>query len=347
MVRAGAVLLVTAVLAVAAQAEVVQGLYMGQVTVADRSQKELARAAGEALSQVLVKVSGSTEVLQLPEVASVLPDAMSQAQQFSYTRTGSEEQPLAARFEFDRRWVSQLLTRAGAPLWTANRPEVLLWLVRDTPDGRQFVNRDSAPELVDELEAGFARRGVPLRLPLFDLVDAGALSSDQAWSLNAATLRQASARYRVDEVLAGRMTELSSGDWVGDWAYLSTQRRLDRSAAPQSTAAFLDAGVDLVAEDMASRYAVEAGSAPASGIVMTVENVSTYADFAAIVSWLEGLELIEQATVERIDGDRLELRLLAQADASQLSAIIELNRHLMPVIEAAPTTTELNYQWQN
>lgn len=344
--RLGVVLLLAFSLALAARAEVVKDLYLGQVPVADRSQSELARAAREALSEVLVKVSGSTEVLALPEVAASLDGALSQAQQFSYARTDDPENPLAARFEFDRDWVSGLLARAGAPLWTANRPVVLLWLVQDTPEGRQFVNRDSAPELVKRLQQEFERRGVPLRFPLFDLTDAAALSPEQAWRRNASVLRQASSRYRVEEILAGRMTQLSSGDWLGDWTYLSGDGRQDRSATPESVDEFLDAGVALVAEDMAARYAVLASSAPASGMAMTVGNVRSYADYAAVISWLEGLELIDSANVARISGDRLSLRLMAQADAARLRAIIELNRRLVPAGTGA-TDSELNYQWRN
>lgn len=341
-------LLVVAVLAPggAARAEVVKNLYQGQVPVADRSEKELARTAREALTQVLVKVSGSTEVLTLPAVAESLRDALSVAQQFSYARTGNPEQPLAARFEFDPGWVSGLLTRAGAPLWTANRPTVLVWLAQDTPQGRQFVSRDTAPALVERLEASFERRGVPLRFPLFDLADSAAITPAQAWRLNETVLRHASSRYKADEILAGRLTQLSSGDWLGDWAYLSSHGRIDRSTTPESIDDFLDSGAALVADDMAARYAVKAGAAPASGVPMVVGNVRSYADYAAIVSWLEGLEVIDQASPEQIDGDRLRLRLSATVDAAQLSAIIEINRHLVPE-RTDPTDSELSYQWRH
>ncbi|WP_187275954.1 DUF2066 domain-containing protein [Parahaliea aestuarii] len=348
LLRRGALLLLGFVLVVplGARAEVVKDLYTGQAPVTDRSQEELARAAREALSQVLVKVSGSTEVLSLPGIPAALRGAVSQAQQFSYARTDNPEEPLAARFEFSQRWVSGLLSEAGAPLWTANRPSVLLWLVQDSPEGRQFVNRETAPDLVRQLEADFRARGVPLRFPLFDLADAAALSPQQAWSLGEVALRQASSRYRSDDILAGRLSELSGGQWLGDWAYFSDQDRLDRSASPESREAFLSAGAALVAETMAARYAVAAGTAPASGTAMTVSNVRSYADYAAIVSWLEGLEPVEQARVEHIGGDRLQLRLSAQADASQLASLIQLNKRLVPA--AAPGATgELRYQWQS
>ncbi|MFV0476420.1 MAG: DUF2066 domain-containing protein [Parahaliea sp.] len=329
-----------------AQAEVVTDLYQGQVAVPDRSQSALLQAASQALSQVLVKASGSNEVLALPAIGAVLPDAVSQAQQFSYVRTGDPLAPLAARFEFDQGWVSDLLAQAGAPQWTANRPSVLVWLVQDGPEGRQFVTRDSAPELIAELEAGFARRGVPVRFPMFDLTDAQALTVDQAWAMSTPSLQQASARYRTQEILAGRLSEQADGRWFGDWAYLSAKNRLDRRIKPVALADFLHSGLALAVDDMAVRYAVRAGSMVDDGIHVSVSNVRTYADYAAVITWLEGLELVRHAQVYAVRGDLLQLQLQARANAEQLKPLIELNRQLVPATRSG-TADELTYQWHN
>ena len=84
--------------------------------------------------------------------------------------------------------------------------------------------------------------------------------------------------------------------------------------------------------------------------------MSSYADYAAIVKWLEGLELVDHANIEQVQGDRIELRLQAQADAAQLAATIELNDRLLPLplpvtasepgSETQPSA-QLNYQWRN
>ena len=73
--------------------------------------------------------------------------------------------------------------------------------------------------------------------------------------------------------------------------------------------------------------------------------MTAYADYAAIIAWLEKLELVERANVESVSGDTITLRLLARADATQLAATIELNKHLVPLAVAGPGA-QLNYQWQ-
>ena len=334
-------LLVTA----SVRADMVRDLYSAQVPVADQSAQALARASREALAEVLVKVSGSVDVLQYPSISAALGKARGHVQQYAYSRGEDDPQELWARFEFDGSFVTRLVTEAGAPLWTANRPPVLVWMVVEDASGRYFINWETAPELAKQLLAEFARRGVPMQLPLFDLADSAALSTDQAWRLNGPALQAASARYHVQNIAAGRLAALSAGGSVGDWSYISPDERIDRSVTAADAGAFMREGVSIVAEEMSARYAVTASGTDEGSVSMSVVGVFSYADYAGIVAWLEGLELIEHANIQRIQGDRVELRLHAQADAGQLAAIIGLNKRLVPLTPTDPNEP-LSYQWQ-
>ncbi|RLA48408.1 MAG: hypothetical protein DRQ65_00080 [Gammaproteobacteria bacterium] len=328
-----------------ARADIVRDLYAAQVPVADQSSRALARASREALAEVLVKVSGSVEVLQYPAVAAALGKARSHVQQYAYSRDESVPPKLSVRLEFDGSFVTRLVTEAGAPLWTANRPPVLVWVVVEDASGRYFVNWDTAPDLTRQLLAEFARRGVPVQLPLFDLADSAAISPEEVWRLHGPALQAASARYDVQNILSGRLAALSVGNSVGDWSYFYSGDRIDRSVTAPDAGAFLREGVSIVAEEMSARYAVVASGTDESSVSMSVVGVFSYADYAGIVAWLEGLELIEHANIERIQGDRIELRLYAQADADQLAAIIELNERLVSLPPTA-ANSQLSYQWQ-
>ncbi len=329
----------------AARADVVADLYSAEVPVADRSAQTLAGAAGDALGEVLVKVSGSEAVLGNPAVREAMKSARAQVLQYAY-RQGEEPGALYARFEFDDAFVTDLVVRSGEPLWTANRPRVLLWLVFEDVAGRRFVNPETMPELVSELADEFSRRGVPMQLPLYDLADAAAISAEEAWRLRGPALESASQRYRVEHVLAGRLAALSDGNWVGDWSYLHDRDRSDRAFTAPSSRAFAREGAAMVAESMAGRYAVAATADPGAGVVMLVSGITRYADYAQIVSWLEDLELVEHANVEQIRGDQIVLRLHAQAEAAQLGSVIELNRRLQPLAVPSPGA-QLSYQWRN
>ncbi len=328
-----------------ARADVVPDLYMAEVPVADQSQGALAGAARDALSVVLVKVSGSPAVLDNPDIAAALGDARSKVQQYSYSRDDSSDSGLVARFEFDKRLVNDLVTGAGEPLWTANRPAVLAWFVVEEQGEPAFLGRDTAPDEAAAMLAAFARRGVPVRLPLLDLEDTAALSAADVKALDGGKLREASARYDVGHIVAASINVLSTGETVGQWSYFFEDERLDRQVSGADFNAHMQSGVDLVATAMAALYAVSPVDVENGGILMSVSGVRAYADYAAVLNWLEGLELVDRARVLRVSGDRLELRLDARADAGQLPSIIELNARLTPSDVLEPGM-QLSYRWQ-
>ncbi len=340
----GLIALALLVIATAASAEVVRGLHAATVPVANQGQAAMAAAAQEALAEVVVKVSGSADALQNPVIAEALPGARSQVQQYAFARDDSLESGLSARFEFGSAYVNGLLTDAGLPLWTANRPRVLVWVAVELNGERQLVSSLDTPELAAQVLVEFDRRGVPARLPLYDLRDATEVALEDVWEQRGTDIVAASARYGVEDVLVGRAVVVSTGQWTGDWSYFSGPLRLDRSSNASAAGGFLQVGVNMVAEEMASRYAVAPSGAVDARVPMVVSGVLEFSDYTAIVNWLESLELIEHANIQFIGGDRIELGLDAGADATQLATIIELNKRLQPV---PGVPGELVYQWTN
>ncbi|GAB5450730.1 MAG: hypothetical protein Hals2KO_10580 [Halioglobus sp.] len=328
-----------------AQATVVNDLYTARVAVPMQGAEALAGGARDALAEVLVKASGSYEVLNNEAILAALKDARAHVQQYAYEQNSAGEEGLWARYEFDPTYVTRLLADSGAALWTANRPEVLVWVVLEGPQGRQFVSGESSDGAAGTLARAFDRRGVPQRLPLFDLVDASALSPADAWRLDGSAIKSASARYKLADVVAARVALLSEGSFVGDWVYFSPAGNVRRSLSAESLEDFFRQGVALVADDMAARYAVAPVASNGQGVPMVVTGVGSYADYAAVVRWLASIELLERAAVERVARDRLELRLYAGVDPAQLSALIALNRRLQPVPSGDPALL-LNFAWQ-
>ncbi len=344
----------------AARAELVQDLYSAEVAVADQSAAELARAARQGLSDVLVKVSGSTQVLSNPAISTALGDARNRVERYSYQKGPGVPPQTSVKLLFDGAYVTGLVVGAGAPIWTANRPAVLVWLVIEDAAGRLFLNAATAPALMAAVQREFARRGIPIQLPLHDAADSAALTPDQAWNLDDPALVPASARYQLRDVLVGRVSLLEGGGATGEWSFLQGDNRVRRTSTVASEELFVRDGVALVAETLAARYAV-AASSTGGNVSLAVSGVTSYADYAAVITWLEGLELVERANVASVRGDTVTLNLKAKAGAAQLAAIIELNQRLVPVPAVGPGLAgpvpavgmglvgpgpELSYQWQ-
>ena len=330
------------------RAEPVADLYVAEVTAVDRSQQALADATREALRQVLVKVSGSAEILNNPAIAPALRNPRNYVESYAYQPAAPVEEGVGVRFRSAGSSVTELVTAAGAPVWTANRPPVLAWLAvkgprePDGPAGLRLVGQGAEPEVAEALRRAFSIRGVPIRLP----EQPGAPSADRVWQASSTSVRAASEPYELDNVLFGRMTYDEQGRASGQWSYLHEGQKRDRSVRIATEQQFMQAGVDLAADAMAERLAVAPTTTEAVGLLVSVSGISRYGDYARLVNWLEQLELVDQANLVHIAGDQLELRVIAQIDASQLAGLIAMNSQLVPQ-PGAEGTGQLSYQWQN
>jgi hypothetical protein len=250
---------------------------------------------------------------------------------------------------FDPQLVNDLLRDTGAPLWTANRPPVLLWLVVEDAQGRHRVTPESNPALLDAVAEHLERRGVPSIVPLHDLQDTVALSVHDLWQLDETAIARASGRYGVANVLVGRVTALPEDRWMSDWLYLVDDDSIAASFYGEEMPTFGAPAIDLVADHMAARYAVATEGGGAS-VLVRVDALSGYLDYRQVLQYFESIELIDAAWPAYVEGDSVVFRLSAQAEAEQLHRIIALNRRLERLeapepLERGPLNQALAYRW--
>ena len=325
----------------AARAEFVDDLYTASVAAADRSQATLRAARRDGLMQVLVKVSGSEPRRDEAAVRTALDKAERYLSSYSYESSAPGE--LRLKLIYDASAVQALLREAGLPLWTANRPRVLVWWVTHVDGRRRFVSAQEQEQAHRALRDSFALRGVPLQTPLLDLEDTAKLSPGQAWRQSSAALLDASQRYRGAELLTARAARLSDGSWSGDWRMLYEGRWLARSARGLTLEQFTAAGAALAAEALASRYAVTLQDALDQRHRVTLRGIRDYRDYRAAQTALAALEAVRRVVPERLLGDQVSLRIDADADLAQLARIIELDARFVPTPLGAGSG--LAYEW--
>ncbi|MEM8492059.1 MAG: DUF2066 domain-containing protein [Pseudomonadota bacterium] len=338
LLAAGAIFALTH--AALAQNAVPIGVYSARVEVADRTGSTLRQAQKAGLEQVLIKATGDPDAPQVPSLQEDLREPSRLLLGYSYEESTIGN--LRLRLNYDEKAVQGLISAARLPLWTSNRPTVLVWLV-STDDRRSFVTLDEAPKATRMLVDNFEMRGVPLQQPLHDLEDAAALSPGEAWRLDSAALVGASRRYGDRLLLAGRMAELSDGRVSGEWRFLDEGRWITSTVRAGPTEEFMKAGADLVARRLAERYAVVAQSGSLdTGYRLVVRGARSYLDFAAIRETLVSLEAVTYAVPEFLQGDLIEFRLEADAERGRLKQLIELDRRFVPV---PGNDSTLRYEW--
>lgn len=318
----------------AAPAEEVPWLYEVSVPVADQSASARIDAAGEALAELLTRLTGLASVPRNEAVTRALAAPDLYYNQFGFERAADGD-GLRLRLQFTPRAVLELIRDARLPIWRANRPAVVAWVVVDDGGERRILGADSDHPVIVALEERARQRGLPLRLPLLDLADQLAVEPAAVWGRLSQTLEPASARYGADIILVGRVQTLDETRWAASWEFWVDGGIHDLDLEAAEPARLGRAAADLVADELAARYAVlDRG---VRRLDFTVSAVGSPADYAELLRYVGGLEFVEQVTVTSVAGDRLGVSLLTAAQPDQLLELFRLDHRLFPdLINDAP-----------
>lgn len=336
----------------------VEGVYEAEIAVSDQSEAERNRAYREGLAQVLVKASGQPAVLQHPRVRSAMSDAAGYVEEVSYrtaltTPIPEPGEPVPAPVQqayltlrMSEQAIEDLLLDTEAGVWDRNRPLVLLWLVvQDVNGQRRLLSSDSEHPALSVVEQFSRERAVPFQIPLLDLTDRRALSVEQAWRLDEAAIREASARYGASAILAGRMLETATGEYVGVWQFhfrdqAETFNHIDSEVSP-----FIERPLDRATVRMAEYFALSREDlATEEQVLVRVDNVGSLEAHASLLRYVRGLSVVNDLQVSRLDGDRLEMTLLVAGGAVRLGEFIRLGRDLEQAGETGGQPS-LHYRW--
>lgn len=329
--------------AAAARSDDVLWLYEVQVPVADQSPRARLEAAGTALAQVLTRLTGLTDLPRNEAVDRALAAPDLYYNQFGFRRGEAGE--LLLHLQFVPQSVLDLIRRGNLPIWRANRPTVLAWTVVDDGTGeRRIVNAGAAHPVAEGLKQRAQERGLPLILPLMDLEDQMLVEPAMVWGRLTQPLLEASERYPADILLIGRVQLQPDGRWLGNWEFWLEDdvRELEQQA--EEPAQLGAAAADLVSNELAARFAVlDSG---ARRLELAVSAVESAADYADLLRYLGGLEIVDEVDVRFVSADRLGISLVTVAEPDQLQDLLRLDRRLLPDPYRPALGPALELVWQ-
>ncbi|MGA7800178.1 MAG: DUF2066 domain-containing protein, partial [Gammaproteobacteria bacterium] len=231
----------------------VEHLFQAEVPVSDQGVGERAGAVRDALTEVLVRLTGERDVAQQPVAADLLKDSDRFVQQYRYRRepppdAGAQASALWLWVRFDARGIERAVRRAGLPLWGRERPLTLIWLAVQDGDQRYLVASDADSDLRRTVEREARRRGVPVLFPLLDLEDQARVQFPDVWGGFVDMVTDASKRYHAPDVLIGRLAHNAGGGWSARWTMELDGDEINWVASDASVDTVLAAGVDGAAD---------------------------------------------------------------------------------------------------
>lgn len=262
----------------------VADLYVARVAAGATSGPALDAAFGQALDDVVVKLTGQRRSAGLGS-GGALGDPAALLRQYQLLPDGT------VRVEFEPGALRRRLDQANLPVWSDDRP---LTLVRvELPAGPA-----GTPDNVEEvLTATAARRGVPIVLAsaVPDVVE-------RIEDLAAAPLA------RPDAVLLGRPVP-SAGTQSYRWTLELGELRYEWQG---------DAGEGIhgLANRLAERHATTA--AGVRELRLLVRSVGDFAAFGRLQSELRALDVVERVDIEKMAGDGILFVVRARGDRERL-----------------------------
>ena len=334
-------------------AEQVQGLYDVELAVESQSRRDRLRATSKALKTVFVRVSGNHSVLENAQVRKATRSAEKYLKQFSYFAKDSDQQggkQLMIKMEFESLQVENLLRGEALPIWSKNRPSTLVWVVVDDDEGRRFVGSADAA-ITENIQEQAERRGLVVKLPSLDLEDTIAITPDELWQLNLWSAERAASRYKADSLLIGRMTELSNGEWIGNWVFSNNGDRSKLEGQSPRLADYVGEAIDVVADQLAEQYAIVPKKMSAEGVVIRLTGIESFTDYAKAINYLQQLSAVRYANPIYIEKKQILVHLVADGQLHQLEQSMALGKTLekIPPMDIAQTVDypyiHLNYHW--
>ena len=361
----------------------VTDLYVQQVAVSNESDSERSRAFGEALSAVIIKVTGERRWLLHPAIERALNNAQNYVEAISYNSktiklvqedsVASEEdkdsgntqdntreaflntsnllpETMEQRYinvNFSAELIDELLTDAEIPVWDSNRPSVLVWMVLQTDSGeRRLLTTDSQPEIIRYMQDFALERGLPIIFPVLDFEDRQNLNEGQLWNLEESAIELASIRYGADSILSGRLHFTAGGELVGLWKFMFQDEIDVFDGFDQDLYGYLYEPLDRVTDKLSSYFAIVPEESAEQFVRLRVEGVKNLTAYSALLGYVNNLGLVQSVVAAELDGERLELELGLVGGVEQLFELIALDRDLLP-IESSHVSIDslLHYRW--
>ena len=330
-----AITLVTAVtlLLPAAYAVELPSLYTAEVPY-DRTESNAQNAAYRAaLTQVLIRVTGSTAVVESQQMASLFPNP---AQFVSRYRAGPDGTLIVT---LERDAIERVLRRAGAPVWGNDRPLTLVWLAVDWGLGdREIVGADDPDQtpgdsrsidrnqlLRERILADAERRGIPVAFPLLDIEDMTNVSFSDVWGGFDEPVLIASERYQAASVLVGR---IRPGDREQpQWSWYFDGQRAEWVGVPENA-------VGMLADSLAAQL-VQDPNQSIDTIRLTITGINSLAAYGRVQKYMESLRGVDKLMIHTVAGDQITYEIAVQGGAERMSRSLESSGMLERVRSSA------------
>ena len=318
-------------------AATVEQLYEVSYPVETQQPEERKAAIEQALLELLVRVTGNSQIAESPQAVELLKNSAGFVRQFQYSIRPAEdttfgesnkEQPIL-NVLFDEISIKQALWRHNLPVWGKTRPATLLWVAIQDSEKRYLLDANNGREIVDVIDGLAQKRGIPVIYPLMDLEDQMNIRVSDVWGGFADNISSASMRYPAEEVLSGRIFLDPFGTWQARWTLAHGGEQTVWQISGEDLAIVLEQGMHGLADNVAARYASIASEDAQSGLQIQIADIGDINALVKATKYLESLSQISKLHLAKVDSAQAVFQIELRSDSKALTRAISLGRTLM------------------
>lgn len=323
--------------------------YQGNVLVEKQDESELKEIA---LAQVLVKVSGNTEVAQLDESKLLLKKSQSLLSQFGY-QTYQGKRYFNALFDSTK--VNAALAAMQQPVWGSTRPTTLIWLIKDGNSGREllsdhFINNKNDRYLSTALQGSQQSRGITLQFPLMDLNDNLALNISDVSGRFYDPIATASSRYGINYFVAARLKQRTAEKWMLTWELVqfnlqSKQNKVLLSKTEKGEKSVVIATmVNQLADYYAGQFAILENQDDKFSQQIYVNGIDSLAKLTALNKLLTELYVVDTFKISAVNASQAVVDININGGVISFKNTLSAQSHLQPLL--SNESEQLNFNWR-
>lgn len=306
------------------RADVIDWLYDVEVPVATQSSSDTRAAAARALATVLTRVTGLKVIPRNPMVTTALRNPGRFYARYRFVRKAggakdAMDQQTVLEVGFDPRTIQDLVRSAALPIWSANRPSVLAWIVLEEDVPSLAASDDTTP-WVRTIKARSRDRGLLVQLPLMDLVDRERISGSTVSGGFSEQILGASERYGAQYVLTARIWMDGGGLWRGVGGLMFEGRQTNFAHEGETRDEVCEKVLDAVADELVQRFVVF--GLHTEGISIWVSGVRSVSEYGSLLRYLQSLEFIDRVDVAEVSIDRIRIVVHTRSTLRGLSELL-------------------------
>lgn len=324
----------------------VADLYLVKTPIAEQSKTALWKASLSGFKEVLIRKSGSRDILQSYEVQNAYSRVTSYLQRFKYSNQtdSSIEEPYIIELHFEPRLIDSLIQDSKMTVWGINRPVTILWLVVEDENSRSIIRETiEISELQQLITANATRRGVPVILPLMDLEDEMLVSMSDIWGRFPTTIREASKRYDADSIVYGRIRQ-DGASWVGQFGYVDDSEQQIFDLVEDNKENVISSLTDRLADTLCAKYCIVEQEGKKQEVYLELSDVSSFKQFKLAEAYLNGLSSIRRVELVAIDGQKASFKLTLLGQLESVIEGISLNQKMVAREQKDETTATQNVE---